>query len=55
VLGEEVFSHRVALLTEIIRLLLTMVPEQRSHVVSEDAAEYGSEKWKIAEIPFCNS
>ena len=52
VLGEEVVSHRMNLLTEIIRLLLTMIPEQRSHAVCEDAAEYGSETWKTDEILF---
>lgn len=29
ILGEEIALHRMALLTEIVRLLLTMVPQQR--------------------------
>jgi len=37
VLGQDVVQHRIALLTEIIRLLLTMIPEQRSHAVREEA------------------
>jgi len=40
VLGEEVVKHRLALLTEIIRLLLTMVPEQRGQVLREQSGEY---------------
>jgi len=52
VLGEAVVRHRMNLLTEIIRLLLTMIPEQRSHAVCEDAAEYSSAKWKNEEILF---
>ncbi len=40
VLGEEVTARRVRLLTQIIRLLLTMVPQQRGHVLHEDNLEY---------------
>jgi four helix bundle protein len=40
VLGEEVFSHRVALLTEIIKMLLKIVPEERGMRIDEDASEY---------------
>lgn len=40
VLGEEVTTHRVCLLTQIIRLLLTMVPQQRGYVLHEDSPEY---------------
>ena len=36
VLGPLVVRHRIQLLTEIIKLLLTMVPDQRSWVVKED-------------------
>lgn len=43
ILGDEVVKHRLALVTEIIRLLLTMVPEQRGHVLREPAAEYSTE------------
>lgn len=35
-LGEPVTQHRLQLLTDIIRLLLTMVPQQRSYLVRED-------------------
>lgn len=40
VLGLEVADHRMQLLTEIIRLLLTMIPEQRSVLVREEQAAY---------------
>ena len=40
VLGESVTGHRLGLLTHIIRLLLTMVPDQRGHVLREDSIEY---------------
>jgi four helix bundle protein len=52
VLGEAVVIHRMNLLTEIIRLLLTMIPDQRNSTVCEDAVEYGSENWKTEDIPF---
>ncbi|MCX7826623.1 MAG: four helix bundle protein, partial [Verrucomicrobiae bacterium] len=38
VLGFEVANHRMQLLAEIIRLLLTMIPEQRSVLVREEHA-----------------
>jgi four helix bundle protein len=40
ILGQDVVKHRLALLTEIIRLLLTMVPDQRGHTLKEAAAPY---------------
>jgi len=40
VLGEEIASHRLHLLTQVIRLLLTMVPEQRGRTLREDSPEY---------------
>ncbi|MGE0820872.1 MAG: four helix bundle protein [Candidatus Binatia bacterium] len=40
VLGDAAFQHRLQLFTEIIRLLLTMIPQQRSYTVREDNAEY---------------
>lgn len=42
VLAETVTSHRMRLLTEIIRLLLRMVPDQRNQTIREDAPEYGA-------------
>lgn len=40
VLSNEIFEHRVRVLTEIIRLLLTMIPQQRGRVLREDQAAY---------------
>jgi four helix bundle protein len=42
VLGEAVTTHRIQLLTEIIRLLLTMIPDQRGTVLREEPAPYGA-------------
>jgi four helix bundle protein len=42
VLGEEVASHRMNLLTQIIRLLLTMVPDQRGDFLREESPVYQS-------------
>ena len=54
VLGTEVTEHRMSLLTDIIRLLLTMIPDQRNNTVCEDAVEYGLEKWNTEEVAFGN-
>jgi four helix bundle protein len=40
VLGELVTTHRVTLLSEIIKLLLTMIPNQRSHALHEPSSSY---------------
>lgn len=40
ILGEAVTQHRIQLLTQIIRLLLTMIPDQRSHVIGEERVPY---------------
>jgi len=45
VLGEKVAEHRIRLLTQIIRLLLTMIPDQRTApVLREDSPPYGLER-----------
>ena len=44
VLGEIVVRERFRLLTEIIRLLLTMVPQQRSYSLREEEAQYTTEE-----------
>jgi four helix bundle protein len=33
VLGDETFTHRVQVIAEILRLLLTMIPQQRGHTL----------------------
>jgi four helix bundle protein len=40
VLGENVAQHRMRLVTQIIRLLLTMVPDQRNVSLHEDSVPY---------------
>lgn len=40
VLGTEVITHRLSLLAPIIRLLLTMIPEQRGRALREAGLEY---------------
>jgi four helix bundle protein len=40
ILGDAVAAHRIALTTQIVRLLLTMVPDQRSVSLREEAPEY---------------
>ena len=41
-LGRTVTRHRMELATEIIRLLLTMIPQQRSRVLREESADYNA-------------
>ena len=36
ILGEQVFEHRIQLISEIVRLLATMIPQQRGYLVRED-------------------
>jgi len=43
ILGEEVTSQRLGLITEIIRLLLTMIPQQRGRILYEDSSGYQTE------------
>jgi four helix bundle protein len=40
VLGEAVVQHRLQLLAEILRLLLTMVPQQRGYSLHEEITPY---------------
>jgi four helix bundle protein len=41
ILGEEVAGHRINFVTQIIRLLITMVPQQRSYgTIRESGSEY---------------
>jgi four helix bundle protein len=55
ILVNEVFQHRSKFLTEIIRLLLTMVPQQRGRTLREEQAEYIAEnniERLLQNIPF---
>lgn len=40
VLGSEVTTHRIQLLTQIVRMLLVMIPDQRGNVLREDSPAY---------------
>jgi four helix bundle protein len=40
VLGEQVVAHRLDLITEVIKLLLTMVPDQRGQILHEPETAY---------------
>jgi four helix bundle protein len=40
VLGERVTSHRIQLLTHVVKLLLTMVPDQRGQTLREQPPSY---------------
>jgi four helix bundle protein len=40
ILGEDVFRHRLHLLTRIIQLLLKMIPQQRGRTLHESTASY---------------
>ena len=48
VLGDRVASHRMELLTEIIRLLLTIVPGERRHYLQEDSVDYHARSLEIS-------
>jgi four helix bundle protein len=57
ILGEKVVQHRLGLMTEIIRLLLKTVPEQRGSILRDETAPYYCEdadeavdQTRIAEI-----
>ena len=51
VLGETVMRHRLGLVTQIIRLLLTMVPQQRTSGVKEEVEPYGIPNQLLTEVP----
>ncbi len=42
ILGDSTVEQRLALLTRIIQLTLTMVPQQRGRILKEDAVAYGA-------------
>ena len=44
ILGDEVANHRMIFLTKVIRLLLTMIPEQRGRTLRETSPEYTTKK-----------
>jgi len=52
VLGEAVGDHRMELTTQIIRLLIKMVPDQRGYKIKEDSSEYMAKDTLKEEVPF---
>lgn len=42
ILGEAVVEHRVDYLTQITKLLLTIIPAERGYAIKEDSAEYNT-------------
>jgi four helix bundle protein len=52
ILGEKVFDYRAWLLTEIIKMLLAIVPEERGYRIHEDAPEYVAASPLDKEVPF---
>lgn len=42
ILGNSVIAHRLNLLTQIARLLLVMIPDQRGQPMREEAVQYGA-------------
>jgi len=51
VLGDEIVNHRISLVTEIIKLLLTTVPQQRGYSVKESGDEYAAPHSIINDVP----
>lgn len=52
ILGEKVFEHRAWLLTEIIKMLLTIVPGERGYTLREDSPDYIVETPLDKDVPF---
>lgn len=50
VLAPEVALHRIRLLTHIIKLLLTMVPDQRGSVIREESSDYVAHDPALADL-----
>ncbi len=55
VLGNKVFEHRACLLTEIIKMLLTIVPVERTFKLCEESMAYTVYSLLDDEVPFSNT
>jgi len=52
ILGDIVTKNRICIITQIIRLLLTMVPQQRKYTINEEELEYKrSENKCLVNVP----
>jgi len=50
VLGEKVVEHRLHFMTEIIRLLLTIIPQQRGGEIREPSSGYGASGKQVEDL-----
>jgi len=50
VLGDEVVKHRLSFMTEIIRLLLAIIPQQRGGEIREPGSRYGTTNVDIEQL-----
>ena len=50
ILGTSVIEHRLDLISQIIRLLLTMLPDQRNRVIKESSVQYELDDFDIEQI-----
>ena len=51
-LGEPVSTHRMEMATQVIRLLIKMVPDQRGYKIKEEQSEYLTNNFIEQEVPF---
>ena len=54
ILGKHVVAHRLHILSEIIKLLITIVPVERSRSIKETVAEYNLIEDVEIDIPFAD-
>jgi four helix bundle protein len=52
VLGDTISGHRMDFTTQVIRLLIKMVPDQRGYKIKEDSPEYLKKDILKEEVPF---
>lgn len=51
ILGDSVGGHRLEIITQIIRLLIKMVPDQRGYKIKEDSSGYLVKNHLLEEVP----
>ena len=51
-LGEPVSTHRMEMATQVIRLLIKMVPDQRGYKIKEEQSEFLTNNFIEQEVPF---
>ena len=50
VLGEEVVQHRLGFMSEVIRLLLSIIPQQRGGEIREPSSRYGASDKQVEDL-----